>query len=94
MSSSARITLSTLAAAAALLVAGATLPAAAYDGWGGGYGPGPGYGYGYGRGYEGWRGHHHRPYWERERCWVETRRVRVFTPWGPRFRLVEERVCR
>lgn len=49
----------------------------------------------------GW--HHRRPpdrgwgpppeRWRRH-CWVEERRVRVDTPWGPRWRIREVRVCR
>lgn len=34
-----------------------------------------------------------RPPW-RQHCWVETRPMRVMTPWGPRIRHVEQRVCR
>jgi hypothetical protein len=33
------------------------------------------------------------PRWRRH-CWTETRRVRVETPWGPRWRLREVRICR
>jgi hypothetical protein len=32
--------------------------------------------------------------WHRERCWTVTREVEVYTPWGPRRREVEQRVCR
>ncbi|TBW36291.1 hypothetical protein EYW49_14395 [Siculibacillus lacustris] len=38
---------------------------------------------------------HHR--WDGpppRRCWMEERRVRVDTPWGPRWRIREVRVCR
>jgi hypothetical protein len=46
----------------------------------------------------GWGGPppHHRwgPPPPRRRCWVEERRVRVDTPWGPRWRMREVRVCR
>lgn len=37
------------------------------------------------------------PRWDgprRHRCWIEERRVRVDTPWGPRWRTREVRVCR
>lgn len=82
-----RKSLLALATLASLAGAGLVTPAAAWDG----------------RGDRGWyddrRGdwgpeRRHRPHWGRERCWIETRRVRVFTPWGPRVRVVEERVCR
>lgn len=88
MSSFFRKSLLTLFAGAALLTAGTVMPAAAWDD----------------RGDRGWRsdrsdGWHrdewrHRPHWRGERCWIEERRVRVYTPWGPRLRRVEERVCR
>lgn len=78
-----------VAALATLLTAGAVAPAAAHDRWGGWGGP---------RWDDGWRGEdrgwRHRPHWGGPRCWIETRRVRVHTPWGPRVRMVEERVCR
>lgn len=83
-----RKSLLALATLASLAGAGLVTPAAAGDGWD--------------RPDRRWREEHrdwgwgqrHRPYWGRERCWIETRRVRVFTPWGPRYRTVEERVCR
>lgn len=98
MSSSLRKSFLTLLTGLTILTAGATLPAAAWDGrddggrWGGhserwrhdGWRSG-------GWGDDGWR---HRPSWGGRRCWVEVRRIRVETPWGPRRRLVEERVCR
>ncbi len=59
-----------------------------YRGYEGRYG-GYGYGYGYRHGYAGWTG------WSGgEVCWTDVRRVWVDTPWGPRRRLVERRVCR
>lgn len=92
-----------IAALATLATAGAVAPAAA-QGWGGrdhrwedrrGWDHGRG---GWDRGRGGWdrdRGEWgRRPHWYRERCWVEVRPVRVHTPWGPRFRNVEQRVCR
>ena len=92
-----RKSLLALATLATLAGAGFATPAAAWDDWGrrdrgwhddrGGWG--------------GWERHgrprweeHRRSHWQRERCWIEPRRVRVHTPWGPRFEIVERRVCR
>jgi len=30
----------------------------------------------------------------RRHCWIQERRVRVMTPWGPRWRIRNVRVCR
>ncbi|MCE1235409.1 MAG: sulfur globule protein precursor [Hyphomicrobiales bacterium] len=91
-----RKSLFAVAALATLVIAGAVAPAAAQGRWGGWDGPRWDGGWrGEGRGWRdedrGWR---HRPHWDRPRCWIETRRIRVHTPWGPRLRTVEERVCR
>jgi len=78
------------AAVAVASIAGAALPAAA-QGWGGwdrGYGEDRG---GWGERHYGW--HHHHG-WDRPRCWLENRRVWVDTPWGPRERVTEVRICR
>lgn len=39
---------------------------------------------------------HHRPGWDRPppRCWIEQRRVKVWTEYGPRWRVRDVRVCR
>lgn len=82
-----------VAALATIVTSGAVAPAAA-QGWGGwdrgGWDRG---------GWEDRRGWDHdrrwgRPHWHHERCWIEVRPQRVFTPWGPRIRNVEQRVCR
>ncbi len=43
----------------------------------------------------GWNRPHHR-HWAPppRRCWVEERRMRVMTPWGPRWERRMVRVCR
>lgn len=97
MFSPVRKSLLTLFAGAAILTAGTIVPAAAWDDWGG-HRRWNEYSDGWrheGWRHEGWRhdGWHRRPAWRGERCWIETRRVRVYTPWGPRLRRVEERVC-
>ena len=74
-----------LSAATLAALAATALPAAAHD-WDRGWDRGPGWDRG-----RGW--HHHRD-WDRPRCWMEPRRVWVDTPWGPRHRIVEVRVCR
>lgn len=68
---------------ASVIGAGAVAPAAAH-GWGG-WDRG-----GWDRGWGGPRHHH----WYRERCWIEQRPVRVFTPWGPRWDYSDVRICR
>lgn len=91
-----RKSLLAVATLATLLTAGVAAPAAAQDRWGGWDGPRVDRGWrGEDRGWRGDdRGWRHRPHWDGRRCWIETRRVRVYTPWGPRLRTVEERVCR
>lgn len=81
MFTSFRTSLLALATVATVLGAAAAAPAAAYDGRPDGY-----------RHEE--RRWDHRVDRHRPRCRVETRRVRVMTPWGPRMRTVETRVCR
>ena len=77
-----RNSLLALATVATVLGAAAAAPAAAYDGRPDGYRR------------EEPRGWDHRVDRHRPRCWMETRRVRVMTPWGPRMRTQETRVCR
>ena len=74
---------------AALFVLDAVAPAAAQP-WGRPPPPPP-------PGWGGSMGHDWRPppppRWRRH-CWYEQRRVRVHTPWGPRWRTRSIRVCR
>lgn len=74
------------AAFAALTLIEAVAPAAAQP-WGGPPPPRREF-----RDGPGWDRPHWRPH--RERCWIEERRVRVMTPWGPRWRTRDVRVCR
>jgi hypothetical protein len=92
MISSSRKSLLALATLATIVTAGFAAPAAA-QGWGGWDRGGweDRRGWDRGRGDWGWG---RRPHWHRERCWVEVRPMRVMTPWGPRIRQVEQRVCR
>ncbi len=80
---------------ASVIGAGAVAPAAA-QGWGGwdrgGWHRGGWDRGGWDRGWGGPRHHHH--HWYRERCWIEYRPVRVFTPWGPRWEQSRVRICR
>ncbi|NLH80115.1 MAG: sulfur globule protein precursor [Phyllobacteriaceae bacterium] len=91
MSTLLRNSLLAVVTAASLLGAAAATPAAAHDWWGRGGGWGDGYRRDWRDEDRGWG---HRRDWGRPHCWIETRRVREFTPWGPRGRLVEESVCR
>lgn len=70
----------------ALFLADAVAPAAAQP-WGPPPPPPPGWGG------PGWHRPPPPPRWRRH-CWVEQRRVRVMTPWGPRWRIRDVRVCR
>lgn len=73
---------------AALFMMDAIAPAAAQP-----WGPPPPHRPGWGRHPgPGW-GPPPPPRWRRH-CWYETRRVRVNTPYGPRWRMREVRICR
>lgn len=45
---------------------------------------------------DGWGapGPRHYGWAPRRHCWIQERRVRVMTPWGPRWRIRNVRVCR
>lgn len=78
-----------VAVCAALTLFEAVAPAAA-QGW---RPPPPPYGGHHG---PGWGAPPPPPHWRPRprRCWIEERRERVMTPWGPRTRIREVRVCR
>ncbi|NLH80116.1 MAG: hypothetical protein GX458_04625 [Phyllobacteriaceae bacterium] len=72
---------------AAIIMADAVVPAMAQP-----WGPPPPPRYGWHRPPPG-PGWGPPPRWRRH-CWMEERRVRVDTPWGPRWRIRNVRVCR
>lgn len=97
-----------IVAVATLAVTGAVAPAAA-QGWGGhdrGGWEHRRWDHGGGWGHRGWdRGPRHHGGWGwggwdgprrhwRSHCWFEDRPVRVHTPWGPRIRYEQRRICR